>query len=148
VFLRKTYVTAIVCTLPLIWVYPGRIKADDGTDTLPLITSSEYGQFRALRDDDEIRYSISYDNLPQKLERITLQAFSEGDEDILITICADVSEPSVIENACPTHPAVFDGVITADSLTHYLDDRALQHFDNLGDAVEKQLVILILEIKK
>ncbi|MDH3694510.1 MAG: hypothetical protein OER96_08085, partial [Gammaproteobacteria bacterium] len=99
-------------------------------------------------DDDEIRFSVSYDNLPQKLERITLQAFPEGDEDILVTICADVSEPSIIKNACPAHPAIFRGVITPDSLTPYLDDDAIQHFKNLGHAVEKQLVVLNLEITK
>jgi hypothetical protein len=148
VFPRKTYAAVIVSTLPLVLVYYGQIKADDGTGTLPLITSSEYGRFHALRDDDEIRFSVSYDNLPQKLERITLQTFTEGDEEILVTICADTSEPSVTENACPAYPAVFDGVITPDSLIPYLDNDAVRHFENLGSAVEKQLVILNLEIKK
>ncbi len=137
-----------ISILPLIGVRAGFTKADYDSHTLPLITSSEYGQFHALKDGDEIRFSVSYDNLPQKLERITLQAFSKEKEEILVTLCGDISEPSVIGGSCPEYPALVSGTITPDSLINHLYDDALYYFENLGNAIEKQLVILNLEIKK
>ncbi len=134
----------VICVMLFIAVTP--VWGEEVTPSLPLITSSEYGELRAQSSDSKILFAISYRNLPEKVERVMLKTFSSTDENIMVTLCGEPLGSSISQDYCPEHPALLTGEITPEYFKNKENAEKVSGYAQLSTAIDKKLVVLELEI--